>query len=125
VSDDLLTVAQVRQLLGGRYARVCGGGACCPLDVNGRTMYFRPFVEQGLRKDLARYPEGRRPAAVAKAYRGGVPEVVTDRDGMRRVVVRKAAPAPAGVLTPRVRAALEEFLEKAERFLSREGIRPW
>jgi hypothetical protein len=74
MDGDLLSLAQVRQLLGGRFNRVCGGGACVPLDVNGRTMYFRPFVEQGLRKDLARYPAvtkgHRRPATpAADAYR--------------------------------------------------------
>jgi hypothetical protein len=120
MGDDLLTVAQVRRLLGDRFGRVCGNGACCPLDVNGRVMYHRPLVEQGLRKDLARYPEGRRPAVVTKGYaaagRGGVPEVVIGRDGVHRVVV-KAAPAAAG-WAAQVRAEVEDLLAAARRMLA-------
>jgi hypothetical protein len=79
MGDDLLTIAQVRRLLGDRYARVCGGGACVPLDVDGRVMYHRPMIELGLRKDLALHPgEGRRPPVVSKAYGRPAPPPADD-----------------------------------------------
>jgi hypothetical protein len=118
MDPDLLTVAQVRQLLGDRYARVCGGGACVPLDVNGRVMYFRNFVEQGLRKDLARYPEPRRRAVVTKAARG-VPEVVVSREGVHSVVVK--APAPPRLITRELQAEFERLQAAARRFLAARG----
>jgi hypothetical protein len=119
MGDDILAEEEVVALLGPeRFRRLRRDGWL--------TSYARHYVLFRLREDKALHPEARRPAVVAKGYpaarRGGVPEVITDRNSVRSVVVKVAPPAAASVLTPRVRAALEELLEKAERFLAREGI---
>jgi hypothetical protein len=54
---------------------------------------------------------------VTKAFRGGVPEVVIDRDGVRHVVT-KAVPPAAGRLVLQVRAELEAALAAARRMLA-------
>jgi hypothetical protein len=82
----------------------------------GEGVYRKDFVLMRRDEDWRAHP-GARPAVVAKAYRG-VPEVITDRNSVRSVVVKVVPPAAAGVLSPRVRARLEELLEKAERMLA-------
>jgi hypothetical protein len=123
--DDVMLENEVIDLLGReRFKRLRAGNWLAPFfevpGHEGRPVYIRHLVDFRHEEDLRLHPEGR--PVVTKAYApargGGVPEVVTDRDGIHRVVVKVVPPAAAGCLTPRVRAALEEFLEKAERMLA-------
>jgi len=47
----LMTLPEVRKLLGRRFESVCAGGRCCPLvGDDGQRMYDRSLVERGLRR---------------------------------------------------------------------------
>jgi hypothetical protein len=120
MGDDVMGEPDVIRLLGrGRFERLRAGGWL--------TNYARHYIEFRLREDKALHPEARRPPVVAKGYtaagRGGAPEVVIDRDGMRHLVVRKAAaPAAARLITPELQAEFEGLLAAARRFLHARGI---
>jgi hypothetical protein len=111
--DDVLSEAEVIGLLGReRFKRLRAGGWL--------TSYARHYVEFRRQEDLRLHPEGRPPVvrkAHAPAPRGGIPDLVIDKNGQRHVVVRQ----PGG-LVAQVRAEVEELLEAARRFLAREGL---
>jgi hypothetical protein len=126
---DWITEAEAVALPGmgeERFRRLVRGGWLRPFfTVEGREgegVFRKDFVLMRRDEDRRTHPDGR-PAVVTKAYRGGAPEVVIDRDGVRHLVVRKAAaPAAAGRLSPGVKAELQGLLALARRVLaSRAG----
>src|SRR5215469_11776101 len=127
---DWITEAEAIALPGmgpARFRRLCREGWLRPFfTVEGREgegVYRKDFCLMRRDEDRRAHPDGK-PAVVRKAHapaRGGVPDVVIDRDGVRRLVVRKAAPAAAGLLTPAVRREAEELLASARRFLHARG----
>jgi hypothetical protein len=128
MDDEAMTEADVVALMGAeRFHRLRAGGWLTPFyrlpGHEGRPRYVKHLVDFRHEEDVRLHPGGRRSAVVAKAYRGGVPDVVIDRDGMRHLVVPKAAPAAARGLTPRVLAEAEKLLEAVGRWLTCQGIR--
>jgi hypothetical protein len=123
---DTLTEAEVVRWIGAdRLARLKAGGWLSPgysfEGFEGTPAYQADYVRLRFEEDKRSHPGGRGSAVVRKApaRRGGAPEVVIDRDGVRHVVVRKVVPpAAAGRLSPGVKAELQGLLALARRVLA-------
>jgi hypothetical protein len=130
---DVLTEDQVRDWIGAeRLARLKAGGWLSPgyrfEGFEGLPAYQADYVRLRFEEDKRLHPGSRRPAvrkAHAPAPRGGVPDLVIDRNGVRHLVVRKAAPAAAArPVSPQVEAEFERLQAAARRFLHSRGV-PW
>jgi hypothetical protein len=124
--DEVLTESEVIDLLGAeRFRRLRSGNWLAPFfevpGHEGRPVYVKHLVDFRHQEDLRLHPEPRRPAVVTKAVRG-TPEVTVSRDGVYDVVVRKAPPAAARLVTPRVQAEFERLQAAARGFLAARGI---
>jgi hypothetical protein len=116
MDDEAMTEADVVALMGAeRFNRLRQGGWLSPFyrlpGHEGRPRHIKHLVDLRHQEDLRLHPEGRRPAVVAKAFRG-TPDVEMTRDGQHRVVFRQA-----GGVSPRVKAELQSLLALARRVL--------
>jgi hypothetical protein len=108
----VLSEDQVRDWIGAdRLARLKAGGWLSPgysfEGFEGAPAYQADYVRLRYEEDKRSHPGGRRPVvqkAHAPARRGGVPEVVTDRNSVRSVVVKAAPAAAARLITPELQA---------------------
>jgi hypothetical protein len=127
--DEVLSEPEVVALLGAeRFRRLRAGNWLAPFfevpGHEGRPVYIKHLVDFRHQEDLRLHPPGRGPAVVRKApaRRGGVPEVVTDRNSVRTVVVKASAPAAARLVSPQVEAEFGRLLAAARRFLAARGV---
>jgi hypothetical protein len=129
MDDEAMSEADVVALMGAeRFTRLRAEGWLTPFyqltGHEGRPRYVKHLVDFRHQEDLRLHPGSRPPPVVTKGYAtgpgGGVPDVVVDRDGVHRVVV-KAAPAAAG-WAAQIRAEVVAVLAAGRRFLHARGV---
>jgi hypothetical protein len=108
--DPLMSLAEVRELLGDSFDTVCAGERCCPLSVDGQTKYLRSLVLRGWR--MYGGTEGPAPGSVVR--KGQQPGREVRRKGqpwpVPRTVLKKLRPTrPARPVSPAVAQAWLEF----------------